>query len=80
MKPTDFTNALTDFLGHYLTVECEYSRNTVTTYSYTCSLLYEQKQTLHNARLYIRAAAYEHDSKGVSAESRLGIEYALLPF
>ena len=22
MKPTDFANALTDFLGRYLTVEC----------------------------------------------------------
>ena len=41
MKPTDFANALTDFLGHYLTVECGYSRNTVTTYSYTFSLFIE---------------------------------------
>ena len=38
MKPTDFANALTDFLGRYLTVECGYSPNTVTTYSYTFSL------------------------------------------
>ena len=41
MKPTDFANALTDFLGRYLTVECGYSPNTVTTYSYTFSLFIE---------------------------------------
>ena len=41
MKPTDFANALTDFLGRYLTVECGYSQNTVTTYSYTFSLFIE---------------------------------------
>ena len=41
MNPTDFANALTDFLGRYLTVECGYSQNTVTTYSYTFSLFIE---------------------------------------
>lgn len=41
MKPTDFANALTDFLGRYLTVERGYSQNTVTTYSYTFSLFIE---------------------------------------
>ena len=41
MRPTDFANALTDFLGRYMTVECGYSPNTVTTYSYTFSLFIE---------------------------------------
>ena len=45
MKPTDFANALTDFLGHYLTVECGFSPNTVTTYSYTFSLFIEYMET-----------------------------------
>mgnify|MGYP002620089423 FL=1 len=45
MKPTDFANALTDFLGRYLTVECGYSPNTVTTYSYTFSLFIEYMET-----------------------------------
>lgn len=47
MKPTDFANALTDFLGRYLTTECGYSRNTVTTYSYTFTLLIEYMQCEH---------------------------------
>lgn len=38
MKPTDFANALADFLGRHLTVECGYSRNTVVTYSHAFSL------------------------------------------
>ena len=46
MKATDFANALTDFLGHYLTVECGYSPNTVTTYSYTFSLFIEYMKTV----------------------------------
>lgn len=46
MKATDFANALTDFLGHYLTVECGYSPNTVTTYSYTFSLFVEYMKTV----------------------------------
>ena len=45
MKPTDFANALTDFLGRYLTVECGYSPNTVTTYSYTFTLFIEYMET-----------------------------------
>ena len=45
MKPTDFANALTDFLGRYLTVECRYSTNTVTTYSYTFTLFIEYMET-----------------------------------
>ena len=44
-KMTDFANALTDFLGHYLTVECGYSANTVTTYSYTFTLFIEYMKT-----------------------------------
>ena len=46
MKPTDFANALTDFLGRYLTVECGYSPNTVTTYSYTFSLFIGYMKTV----------------------------------
>ena len=45
MKPTDFANALTDFLGRYLTVECGYSPNTVTTYSYTFTLFIKYMET-----------------------------------
>ena len=50
MKPTDFANALTDFLGRYLTVECGYSPNTVTTYSYTFSLFIEYMGTVELVR------------------------------
>jgi site-specific recombinase XerD len=46
MKATDFANALTDFLGRYLTVECGYSPNTVTTYSYTFSLFIGYMKTV----------------------------------
>ena len=46
MKATDFANALTDFLGRYLTVECGYSLNTVTTYSYTFSLFIGYMKTV----------------------------------
>lgn len=41
MRQTDFAKHLTEFLGHYLPVECGVSRNTVTTYSYTFTLLLE---------------------------------------
>jgi len=41
MKQTDFAKALTDFLGHYLTIERGYSTNTVITYSYTFTLFIE---------------------------------------
>ena len=50
MKATDFANALTDFLGHYLTVECGYSTNTVATYSYTFSLFIEYMETVELVR------------------------------
>ena len=46
MKATDFANALTNFLGRYLTVECGYSPNTVTTYSYTFSLFIGYMKTV----------------------------------
>ena len=46
MKATEFANALTDFLGRYLTVECGYSPNTVTTYSYTFSLFIGYMKTV----------------------------------
>lgn len=38
-KPTDFAKRLTEFLGHYLTLECGYSKRTVVSYSYTFTLL-----------------------------------------
>lgn len=41
MKPTDLAKHITDYLGHYLPVECGMSRNTVQTYSYTFTLLME---------------------------------------
>lgn len=41
MKTTDFAKSLTDYLGRYLTTECGYSSNTVTTYSYTFTLFIE---------------------------------------
>ncbi len=41
MKPTDFARHTTDFLGHYLPVECGVSQNTVQAYSYTFTLLME---------------------------------------
>lgn len=41
MKPTDLAKHITDFLNHYLPVECGVSRNTVQTYSYTFTLLME---------------------------------------
>lgn len=41
MKTTDFARHLTDFLGRYLSTECGYSANTVTTYSYTFTLFIE---------------------------------------
>ena len=41
MKTTDFAKSLTDFLGRYLSTECGYSPNTVTTYSYTFTLFIE---------------------------------------
>ena len=50
MKATDFANALTDFLGRYLTVECGYSPNTATTYSYTFSLFIEYMKTVELVR------------------------------
>lgn len=50
MKPTDFANALTDFLGRYLMTECGYSPNTVTTYSFTFSLFLEYMQNEHLVR------------------------------
>ena len=46
MKATDFANALTNFLGRYLTVECGYSPNTVTTYRYTFSLFIGYMKTV----------------------------------
>lgn len=47
MKPTDFANALTDFLGRYLPLECGCSANTVTTYSFTFTLFIEYMQDEH---------------------------------
>ena len=47
MRQTDFARHLTDFLGHYLPVECGVSPNTVTTYSYAFSLLLEYLRLEH---------------------------------
>lgn len=47
MKPTDFANALTDYLGRYLPTECGYSQNTVKTYSFTFTLFIEYMECEH---------------------------------
>lgn len=47
MKPTDFANALTDYLGRYLPTECGYSQNTVKTYSFTFTLFIEYMKCEH---------------------------------
>lgn len=39
MKTTDFARYLTDFLGRYLPIECGMSRNTISSYSITFTLL-----------------------------------------
>lgn len=50
-KITDFAKYLTDFLGHYLPVECGVSSNTVMTYSHTFTLFlrYMQREELIKA-------------------------------
>lgn len=45
MKQTDFAKHLTDFLGHYLPVECGISPNTISSYSHTFTLLLEYLRT-----------------------------------
>lgn len=41
MKPTDFAKKLTDFLSHYLPVECGVARNTIKAYSIAFTLFLE---------------------------------------
>lgn len=48
MKTTDFAKYLTSFLGQYLPVECGVSKNTITTYSYTFTLLIQYFSTVEN--------------------------------
>lgn len=50
MKPTDFANALADFLGRHLTVECGYSQNTVVTYSHAFSLFIKYMEEVELVR------------------------------
>lgn len=45
MKQTDLARHLTDFLGKYLSVECGMSTNTIKTYSYTFTLIFEFMKT-----------------------------------
>lgn len=41
MRPTDFATHVTNFLSHYLPLECGMSANTIKTYSYAFTLLME---------------------------------------
>lgn len=57
MKPTDLAKHITDYLGHYLPVECGMSRNTVQTYSYTFTLFMEfmyKEELIKSERLCLK--------------------------
>lgn len=62
MKTTDFAKHLTSFLGHYLPTECGMSQNTITTYSYTFTLLIQYYTNVENIvpeHLTLEALTYE---------------------
>lgn len=50
MKTTDFARYLTDFFGQYLPIECGASKNTISAYSTTFTLLIKYMEKYEGVR------------------------------